>query len=93
MHGCRYSLLGEFMGHLAQTGILSRASSVLEAYLGVLKALAVTPAGAQGMFLQLHASASGPLSWRRMLDAMKQYCERYSPQQDRPVSRKTQSPE
>ena len=77
------------MGHLAGTGILSRASSVLEAYLGVLKALAVTPAGAQSMFLQLHASATGPLSWQRMLEAMKQYCDRYSPQQDRPVSKTT----
>ena len=77
------------MGHLDRIGILARSSSALEAYLGVLKALAVTPAGAQSMFLQLHSSATGPLSWQRMLEAMKQYCDRYSPQQDRPVSKNT----
>ena len=66
------------MGQISSLGVLGEAANVLEAYLGVLTALAVTEQGAGSMFLQLHRNAPRLLSWQRMLDVMKQYCERYS---------------
>lgn len=78
----RYEVLGEFMGHISGLGVLGEAANVLEAYLGVLTALAVTQQGAGSMFLQLHRNAPRLLSWQRMLDAMKQYCARYSSHAD-----------
>lgn len=76
----RYEVVGEFMGGLGGHPVLGEAVAVLEAYLAVLGALAVSEEGARAMFAQLHGAAPRMLSWRRMLAAMQQYCERYSAQ-------------
>lgn len=74
------------MGNIGNASVLGEAVLVLESYLEVLRALAVSEQGAGSMFAQLHRNAPRMLSWKRMLHAMKQYCDRYSLQADRQVA-------
>jgi hypothetical protein len=73
------------MGKMHSKGVLSHAAIVLEAYMKVLGAVAVTEQGACSMHLQMQQEPQSVLSWTRMLDAMKQICNRYSVQLNRQV--------
>lgn len=74
------------MHRVGGMSIVGEVVAVLEAYLDVLTALAVTEQGAGSMFVQLHKSAPRMLSWRRMLEVMKLYTDRYTLQADRQAS-------
>jgi len=81
----RYDIFGEFMAQMHQKGVLQHAASVLEAYLKVLGALAVTREGAGAMYRQMQHDPQSVLSWTRMLNTMKAVCTRYSTQLNRQV--------
>lgn len=85
----RYDNFGEFMGQMHSKGVLNHSAIVLEAYLKVLGALAVTEQGACSMNMQMQQDPQSVLTWTRMLDAMKQICSRYSLQSDRQVHSKS----
>jgi hypothetical protein len=81
----RYDIFGEFMSQMHAKGILHHSALVLEAYLKVLGALAVTQQGAGAMYLQMQHDPQSVLSWSRMLNTMKAICTRYSAQSSRQV--------
>ena len=49
----RYDIFGELMSQMHQKGVLQHSALVLEAYLKVLGALAITQEGAAAMYMQM----------------------------------------
>ena len=68
------------MAYIGQNPIMESCPPVLIAYLGVLKSLAADSRGAQAVHAQLASSGAmyATLSWTRLFDIMKAYCQRYS---------------
>ncbi|KAL0044481.1 hypothetical protein WJX82_009054 [Trebouxia sp. C0006] len=74
-----------FMEYLRDQSAVEESATLLVAWLELLTGMASGEEGARNVFESLltsNAGSSNPVSWLRMLMAMREYCSRYSQQGD-----------
>ncbi|DBA92469.1 TPA: hypothetical protein ACH3X1_002702 [Trebouxia sp. C0004] len=74
-----------FMEYLRDQSAVEESATLLVAWLDLLTGMASGEEGARNVFESLltsNAGSSNPVSWLRMLMAMREYCSRYSQQPD-----------